>query len=240
MTDTHTNTSTSHPFFFSFSLHASPPFLHRHNLVPHKLTNGNGYSTLGVPVLLNPLSSSSYSSITDIDTGTNANHPLSFSFSQFPSLPFLLSISRSVINRHRLMGQYLSPNNWVSDRIRARPASTVAAMADGGALMPDDGGLEETTVALTSSRVLQGTCGCTLTLGMALFGATPSWPCGRTKLHRADALTPHTEEGEEEEEKQVRYLSIAFFPLNFYCFVFYLCSLDELSVRYRVVALLCR
>ena len=54
----------------------------------------------------------------------------------------------------------------VSDRIGARPGSTGLAMADGGALMPDDAVSEEATVALTSSLVLQGTRGCTFIVGI--------------------------------------------------------------------------
>ena len=125
---------------------------------------------------------------------------------------FLLPFSGSLLNHHKLMAQYLLPDNWVSHTIAA---STVVAMADGGSRMPDDAASEVATVALTSSMVLKGTRGCNLTVGISLCGATLTWPpkappwasaTARTKLHVANPLTRHY----EEEERQVLYLSDPF------------------------------
>ena len=92
----------------------------------------------------------------------------------------------------------------------------MVTLPDGRDRIPDDGVLEEATVAVTSSMLLKGTPNCTLTLGMFLFGPTLSWPLkappwtsGRTKLEVADPLLRHSEE--EEQERQVLYLSIASF-----------------------------
>ena len=185
----------------------------------------NGYSTLGSPVLLNlPLlllhliidrSQTQTKPILSPPLSLRA-HTSAWLISPHTSPSFVLWITLWLLNRHKLMAQYLSPNNRVSGWIEARPGSRVAAVADGGGQIPDDAVLEEARVALTCSMALHHTRGCTLTLGTALFGATlswlpkaPPWPSDseRINLDVADPLTCHFEE-EEKEERQVLYIYI--------------------------------
>ena len=186
---THTETHTTTDLDLSFSLHVracaawlisslpSPSFLH--NPVSTSITNGYTLG-VGVPLLLNPPSSSSYRSTTSF------------------------------------MGQYLLLHYPVSHRVGSRPGSSVVTVADGGGRLPDDSVFEEDTVVVMSSMVLEGTRGCTLTLGMSVFGSTLSWPpkappwtSRRTKLDVPDLPLRRSEE--EEEERQVLCLSLASF-----------------------------
>ena len=164
----------SHPLS-SFSFHADASaasliLLSSLPSLPSLLTNSNKLVCYYLsPLLLNPPSScfSTYLLQTQLILYL-------LCLCMFLSVPALLSISGSLLHRYKSMAQCPLPDNRVSDMIGARPGLRVVVIADSIVGMPDDAILEEGTVALTSSMVLQGTSGCTPYLVISPLGDTLS------------------------------------------------------------------